>query len=1057
MSSVVSDQERELLDNAAFNFGEGIVNLGRDQSLLAEQSFTISIAFELNGLDNGHQKLLWSSGQFGVIIDNDDLKVALRTEGGKLDYFSVSNVIADAGWHDVQVVYDDVSKQLSLLVDGAVVKVSSAENIEINEISTQSISAGGTHSGNMLDGKIANVTIVDEVAKIDPSQSIYERMVALESTDPVVIVDEVEVTPVEIEVPQVKIEEPSVIPAEENQKLELAAEQFGEGVVILNKDAFSNNDEDFTFSVTFEMNVLNGGHQKVFWSSKQFGIIVDNTSLKVALQTTQGKLEYVAINKVFGEAGWHDVQIVHNTSENTLEIWADGSLLRTRDADRYDLDLSSNKDIKAGGTHSRNMLDGKVADVTMLDKAIEIDSDMSVSERMIDISNSAPLQTGSDDDIVEEEDPVVPDEETENAEDIPTDETDGGVVVSGDTNGSVTEDGPLTTSGNLVVEDDGVESGFLAGNQSGAHGEFSIDTEGNWTYVASDSAQIQALNSGQKIIETFAVKTENGVDTQVQVVINGKDEYRPDGDVVSVSSASELMAAMKNAIGGDTIELLSGDYGSIRLQGFEFDAAVTIISADPGNMAHLENLSIVDSSNITVKNMAIHSEDGPSGDWGEYLGYVSRSSNIVIQDNVFGNDSPTAHSDNFIGMTVKNSDGVDVVGNEFSNLGNGVGFAYSQNLNVSDNYVHNIRSDGFNFTSVQHVEVIGNILKDFYPASGDHSDGMQFTGYAHVAANTDIVIKDNMILQGAGERGQGLFMKTDEESPFANVVIENNIIYQSAYHGISVYYAEGLEINSNTVISPPDTELHVWIRVFHSNDAVIEDNITNKLTITGDDSSVTLINNILAETSASGDQLAYNDVFANILDRYSVDPSEFIVNTDFSAGADINLLLAKDGASSDGNSNDDAIYGTSSSDAIFGFSGDDTLEGFAGNDTLSGGEGNDFLIGGDGLDIMTGGEGADIFQFSDEGDSGLGAGNRDTITDFDASNGDKISFEGVVSGTFEFIGEEDFLDGSSGAQANFDNTSKVLSVDIDGDQVADMEIELIGVSINDLDNSDFLI
>lgn len=62
---------------------------------------------------------------------------------------------------------------------------------------------------------------------------------------------------------------------------------------------------------------------------------------------------------------------------------------------------------------------------------------------------------------------------------------------------------------------------------------------------------------------------------------------------------------------------------------------------------------------------------------------------------------------------------------------------------------------------------------------------------------------------------------------------------------------------------------------------------------------------------------------------------------------------------------------------------DNWLAGNAGNDTLDGGDGNDTLLGGLGNDVLTGGSGADLFAFV----SGDG---QDTITDFDAAQGDRI-------------------------------------------------------------------
>ncbi|WP_148219482.1 beta strand repeat-containing protein [Azospirillum sp. B510] len=62
---------------------------------------------------------------------------------------------------------------------------------------------------------------------------------------------------------------------------------------------------------------------------------------------------------------------------------------------------------------------------------------------------------------------------------------------------------------------------------------------------------------------------------------------------------------------------------------------------------------------------------------------------------------------------------------------------------------------------------------------------------------------------------------------------------------------------------------------------------------------------------------------------------------------------------------------------------DNWLTGNAGNDTLDGAAGNDTLLGGLGTDMLTGGSGADLFVFA----SGDG---QDTITDFDAAQGDRI-------------------------------------------------------------------
>ncbi|MFM9111228.1 MAG: calcium-binding protein, partial [Prochlorococcaceae cyanobacterium] len=90
-----------------------------------------------------------------------------------------------------------------------------------------------------------------------------------------------------------------------------------------------------------------------------------------------------------------------------------------------------------------------------------------------------------------------------------------------------------------------------------------------------------------------------------------------------------------------------------------------------------------------------------------------------------------------------------------------------------------------------------------------------------------------------------------------------------------------------------------------------------------------------------------------------------------------------------------AINGTGNAlaNTITGNGAANILNGAAGADRLIGGAGNDRLIGGLGSDTLTGGLGADIFRF----DAALSSTtNRDTITDFNAAQGDRIQLENAV-------------------------------------------------------------
>ncbi|MBT7487613.1 MAG: hypothetical protein HN673_14685, partial [Rhodospirillales bacterium] len=67
-----------------------------------------------------------------------------------------------------------------------------------------------------------------------------------------------------------------------------------------------------------------------------------------------------------------------------------------------------------------------------------------------------------------------------------------------------------------------------------------------------------------------------------------------------------------------------------------------------------------------------------------------------------------------------------------------------------------------------------------------------------------------------------------------------------------------------------------------------------------------------------------------------------------------------------------------------------------------------------------------------------------------------ISLEGVVSGAFSFVGDETTaFSGGGNASAKFNDTTKILEIDVDGNLTTDMEIELTNVALADLDDTDF--
>lgn len=116
---------------------------------------------------------------------------------------------------------------------------------------------------------------------------------------------------------------------------------------------------------------------------------------------------------------------------------------------------------------------------------------------------------------------------------------------------------------------------------------------------------------------------------------------------------------------------------------------------------------------------------------------------------------------------------------------------------------------------------------------------------------------------------------------------------------------------------------------------------------------------------------------------------------------------------------------------------------------MYGGDGLDTLDGGLGLDRMYGGAGIDTFRFTKATDSGVGAGQRDQILDYAA--GDIIDLSQIdakpldpLPDSFTFINRQAFSNVAGELRFTSSAVRTVIYGDVNGDGVADFEIELSG-------------
>jgi len=157
----------------------------------------------------------------------------------------------------------------------------------------------------------------------------------------------------------------------------------------------------------------------------------------------------------------------------------------------------------------------------------------------------------------------------------------------------------------------------------------------------------------------------------------------------------------------------------------------------------------------------------------------------------------------------------------------------------------------------------------------------------------------------------------------------------------------------------------------------------------------------------------------------------------------------------------DWLLGNQADNTLEGGNGDDALRSFFGDDYLDGGNGADFFAAGKGADTMIGGADADTFLFKNVWEAGTADGERDRILDFEAGL-DTLNFFWLDADTstsdtdaLTYIAGAAFTGGGHGELQLISEDGiayDLLSVDGDGDGVADMSIEVYSSGLLTIDD-----
>lgn len=349
-----------------------------------------------------------------------------------------------------------------------------------------------------------------------------------------------------------------------------------------------------------------------------------------------------------------------------------------------------------------------------------------------------------------------------------------------------------------------------------------------------------------------------------------------------VSSSSELKQALTLATGGEVILVKPNTQKyDVQVSYLKPTSKVLITAFDPSNRPTFETLKLNYSQNFHFDSFYFNSTGSSRAEW-LYDIFIENSSNIAISNTkMFGNAVEYRKTTSIVGenaVLVSNVDGFQFQNNEVSHYNFAISSFKSSNHKYFKNNLHHMQGDGMIFSDAQNVTIEENSFHDFFGSlhSLNHTDLIQFYTSDLTRQSRDIIIRKNIFLAGSGSWSQVIFMgneavrtgKAGREMYYKNVLIEENLVHNNTWHGITIYSPDGLRIRKNAVflhktVSPWESTndgIYIQVAGTMAYDAIVEKNISQKYALAPGTVS---IGNITVNYSSSSNTYYAPKLFKN--------------------------------------------------------------------------------------------------------------------------------------------------------------------------------------------------
>lgn len=315
---------------------------------------------------------------------------------------------------------------------------------------------------------------------------------------------------------------------------------------------------------------------------------------------------------------------------------------------------------------------------------------------------------------------------------------------------------------------------------------------------------------------------------------------------IKASTREALFDALKEGK-ATQIMLPPGNYGALNLTDFKPAAPVVIESEDPLRPAEFDPTTWRRVTGISLKGGAFRRVRKPDEPGWVTNFTIYASTDFGVLDCLVEGTLDGDPSNDCQGFRLDDCARAMLHGNKVREAIVAFALTRCTDMTVFGQHIREVRSDGMVIAACKRMRIVENDIAEVFPNAADHPDGIQLFNQETKGADgqvngvivcEDIDIVGNIIRQDKGTGNQGIFARTTAGKAdvpgygFRNFRVHNNLIYiRDYYHGINITdVIDGVEITSNTVISPSDDAKIAWIKLGKATGKVlIADNVADQL------------------------------------------------------------------------------------------------------------------------------------------------------------------------------------------------------------------------------------